>query len=296
MSQPRPGLHASAASSPSRCGVCLGISARPRPSERALDLLARVGIPDPERTFAAYPHQISGGMAQRVLIAGAVSCDPDLLIADEPTTALDVTVQAEVLDLLRDLQAEFHMGVLLVTHNFGVVADLCDRVSVMRAGRIVETGPGAGDLRRPAARVHPSRCSTRSSRTASPRRRARVRRTAEDAAPHEHARHRSDPHDRAACSTSTSSSSSTPGKGFRQAAVPGAARRLPRHPPRRDRRPGRRVRLGQDHARPRRARPGPGHRRRDPLRRPRHQPPARARSGARCRATSRWSSRTPTPR
>ena len=130
-------------------------SARPRPSERALALLARVGIPDPERTFAAYPHQISGGMAQRVLIAGAVSCNPDLLIADEPTTALDVTVQAEVLDLLRDLQAEFDMGVLLVTHNFGVVADLCDRVSVMRDGRIVETGPGPVDLRRPAARVHP---------------------------------------------------------------------------------------------------------------------------------------------
>jgi peptide/nickel transport system permease protein len=109
--------------------------------KRALELLAKVGIPDPARTYDAYPHQISGGMAQRVLIAGAVSCNPDLLIADEPTTALDVTVQAEVLDLLRDLQAEFDMGVLLVTHNFGVVADVCDRVSVMRAGRIVETGP-----------------------------------------------------------------------------------------------------------------------------------------------------------
>jgi peptide/nickel transport system permease protein len=109
--------------------------------KRALALLDRVGIPDPQRTYAAYPYQISGGMAQRVLIAGAVSCNPDLLIADEPTTALDVTVQAEVLDLLRDLQAEYHMGVLLVTHNFGVVADLCDRVSVMRNGRIVETGP-----------------------------------------------------------------------------------------------------------------------------------------------------------
>ena len=80
-------------------------------------------------------------MAQRVLIAGAVSCNPDLLIADEPTTALDVTVQAEILDLLRDLQDELNMGVILVTHNFGVVADLCDRVSVMRDGRIVETGP-----------------------------------------------------------------------------------------------------------------------------------------------------------
>jgi peptide/nickel transport system permease protein len=120
--------------------VALGIN-RAEARSRALDLLARVGIADPQRTFAAYPHQISGGMAQRVLIAGAVSCGPDLLIADEPTTALDVTVQAEVLDLLRDLQREFRMGVLLVTHNFGVVADLCDRVSVMRNGRIVETGP-----------------------------------------------------------------------------------------------------------------------------------------------------------
>ncbi|MHA6507696.1 dipeptide/oligopeptide/nickel ABC transporter permease/ATP-binding protein [Tessaracoccus sp. Y1736] len=109
--------------------------------ERALALLARVGIPEPERTFNSYPHQVSGGMAQRVLIAGAVSSDPDLLIADEPTTALDVTIQAEVLDLIRDLQSEFHMAVLLVTHNFGVVADLCDRVSVMKEGLIVETGP-----------------------------------------------------------------------------------------------------------------------------------------------------------
>ena len=105
-----------------------------------LDLLARVGIPDPLRTFKSYPHQISGGMAQRVLIAGAVASRPKLLIADEPTTALDVTVQAEVLDLLRDLQGELGMGVLLVTHNFGVVADLCDRVIVMRNGELVETG------------------------------------------------------------------------------------------------------------------------------------------------------------
>jgi peptide/nickel transport system permease protein len=110
-------------------------------TKKALDLLARVGIPNPQRTFASYPHQVSGGMAQRVLIAGAVSCEPDLLIADEPTTALDVTVQAEVLDLLRSLQDEFHMAVILVTHNFGVVADICDRVSVMRDGRVVETGP-----------------------------------------------------------------------------------------------------------------------------------------------------------
>ncbi|CAL9327909.1 Vitamin B12 import ATP-binding protein BtuD [Streptomyces sp. enrichment culture] len=107
---------------------------------RALELLARVGIQEPERVFALYPHQVSGGMAQRVLIAGAVSTDPDLIVADEPTTALDVTVQADILDLLRDLQRERDMGVLLVTHNFGVVADLCDRVVVMRNGTVVERG------------------------------------------------------------------------------------------------------------------------------------------------------------
>jgi peptide/nickel transport system permease protein len=105
-----------------------------------LALLARVGIPDPARTFASYPHQISGGMAQRVLIAGAVVTRPKLLIADEPTTALDVTVQAEILDLLRELQGELGMGVLLVTHNFGVIADLADRVVVMKDGELVEEG------------------------------------------------------------------------------------------------------------------------------------------------------------
>ncbi len=112
---------------------------------RALQLLERVGIPDPERTFGSYPHQLSGGMAQRVLIAGAVSCDPELLIADEPTTAVDVTVQVEVLALLRDLQKERNMGMILVTHNLGVVADICDRVAVMREGRIVEEKP-VGEL------------------------------------------------------------------------------------------------------------------------------------------------------
>ncbi|UZX03121.1 dipeptide/oligopeptide/nickel ABC transporter permease/ATP-binding protein [Arthrobacter sp. CDRTa11] len=109
-------------------------------TKRALALLARVGITNPEKTLKSYPHEISGGMAQRVLIAGAVSCNPRLLIADEPTTALDVTVQAEVLDLLRDLQRETGMAVIMVTHNFGVVADICDRVAVMQAGRLVEVG------------------------------------------------------------------------------------------------------------------------------------------------------------
>ena len=108
---------------------------------KTLGLLERVGIADPERVFGSYPHQISGGMAQRVLIAGAVSCDPDLLIADEPTTALDVTVQAEVLDLMRSLQRERNMGMILVTHDFGVVADICDRVAVMQTGTVVESAP-----------------------------------------------------------------------------------------------------------------------------------------------------------
>ncbi|MFI7704243.1 ATP-binding cassette domain-containing protein [Nonomuraea sp. NPDC049480] len=120
--------------------VHLGLS-RAAARDRVLDLLARVGIPDPARTYRAFPHEISGGMAQRILIAGAVSCDPELLIADEPTTALDVTVQADILDLLRDLQQEKGLGVLFVTHNFGVVADICDRVLVMRQGEIVEDGP-----------------------------------------------------------------------------------------------------------------------------------------------------------
>ncbi|MFD3815958.1 dipeptide/oligopeptide/nickel ABC transporter permease/ATP-binding protein [Streptomyces rubiginosohelvolus] len=117
----------------------LGLS-RKEASARALDLLRLVEIPDPERTMRLYPHEISGGMAQRVLIAGAMSCDPELLIADEPTTALDVLVQAEILGLLRRLQKDRGLGVLLVTHSLGVVADLCDRVAVMSEGRIVETG------------------------------------------------------------------------------------------------------------------------------------------------------------
>ena len=117
--------------------------------KRAMDLLAAVGIKDPRRTFQSYPHQVSGGMAQRVLIAGAISCEPDLIIADEPTTALDVTVQAEVLDVIRELQRELHQGIILVTHNFGVVADICDRVAVMQNGRIVEQGDVRSILRTP---------------------------------------------------------------------------------------------------------------------------------------------------
>jgi peptide/nickel transport system ATP-binding protein len=116
---------------------------------RAVDLLRRVGIPEPERRAAAYPFQLSGGQRQRVVIAMAIANDPALLIADEPTTALDVTVQAEILDLLRRLAAETGTGVLLVTHNMGVVADFADRVAVMYHGEIVETGSVEDVLLRP---------------------------------------------------------------------------------------------------------------------------------------------------
>jgi peptide/nickel transport system ATP-binding protein len=107
-------------------------------SDRVIDLLGLVGIPAPARRLRDYPHQFSGGMRQRVTIAMALACDPELLIADEPTTALDVTVQAQILALIRDLQRRLGSGVILITHDFGVVAELADRVVVMYAGRVVE--------------------------------------------------------------------------------------------------------------------------------------------------------------
>ena len=113
--------------------------------ERAAGMLARVGLQNPERRMEQYPHQFSGGMRQRVMIAMALICSPRLLIADEPTTALDVTIQAQILELLRDLQRETGMGILFITHNLGVVAELCDQVSVMYAGKIVEQG-GVDDI------------------------------------------------------------------------------------------------------------------------------------------------------
>ncbi|MCD7060601.1 ABC transporter ATP-binding protein [Pelagibacterium xiamenense] len=107
--------------------------------KRAAELLAKVHMPRPEQLLDAYPHQLSGGMRQRAMIALAISCNPALLIADEPTTALDVTTEAQILTLLKELQSELGMAIVFITHNFGVVADIADRVSVMYLGRIVET-------------------------------------------------------------------------------------------------------------------------------------------------------------
>lgn len=108
--------------------------------KEAIEMLKKVGIPDPERRYNQYPHEFSGGMRQRVVIAIAVACRPQILICDEPTTALDVTIQAQILDLVRSLQSELHMTVIYITHDLGVVANVADRVAVMYAGQIVEYG------------------------------------------------------------------------------------------------------------------------------------------------------------
>ena len=113
--------------------------------DRAIELLQQVGIPDPEQRVDEYPHEYSGGMLQRAMVAQALAGEPDVLVADEPTTALDVTIQAQVLDILRDLQEETGMTILLITHNLGVIARMCDRVGVMYAGEIVERG-SLGDV------------------------------------------------------------------------------------------------------------------------------------------------------
>ena len=118
-------------------GIARGKAAR----QRAVELLDAVSVPEPQRRAGDYPHQLSGGLRQRALIALALACGPALVIADEPTTALDVTIQAQILELLQDLQKRFRLALLFITHDFGIVAQIADRVAVMQAGRIVEQSP-----------------------------------------------------------------------------------------------------------------------------------------------------------
>ncbi|MQS13849.1 ABC transporter ATP-binding protein [Streptomyces kaniharaensis] len=125
-------------------------ASRQEAKEKAVELMDRVRIPAAKERVNDYPHQFSGGMRQRIMIAMALALEPDLIIADEPTTALDVTVQAQVMDLLAELQAEYHMGLILITHDLGVVADVADKIAVMYAGRIVETAPVHELYARPA--------------------------------------------------------------------------------------------------------------------------------------------------
>lgn len=113
---------------------------RKQANERALEMLQLVGVNEPEKRLKQYPHELSGGMRQRVMIAMALACEPDILIADEPTTALDVTIQAQILELMKDLQKKMGMAIIMITHDLGVIADMCDEIIVMYAGRVCERG------------------------------------------------------------------------------------------------------------------------------------------------------------
>ena len=167
---------------------CTAWRVAPAARSRAVEMLDAVRVPDAARRAREYPHQLRGGLRQRAMIALALAAEPALVIADEPTTALDVTVQAEMLDLLREMRAAFDLSLLLITHDLGVVAEMADRVAVMYAGRIVEHGAGARRVRGAAASVYARPAGLDAGRTAGgrasrdPRRRAGARRTCPPAA------------------------------------------------------------------------------------------------------------------
>ncbi len=169
--------------------VVHGRAGRREAMRQAIELLRAVRIPNPESRITDYPHQLSGGMRQRVLIAMALACRPSLVIADEPTTALDVTIQAQVLDLLREMKDTLGLALLLITHDLGVIAETADRVAVMYAGRIVEEGPVRAIFREPQHPVHARPAGVDARRRAGPaparhrRQRADARLAAAAAAP-----------------------------------------------------------------------------------------------------------------
>ena len=234
---------------------------------RAIEMLGKVGIPDPETRVDDYPHQFSGGQKQRIVIAMALALDPTVIIADEPTTALDVTVQAEILELLRACRDEFGTAIVLITHNMGVVADLADRVAVMYHGEIVETAPVARAVRDARS------TSTRSELLAAVPR-ARDRRPAARRVGRR-------PPRTPVVVARRPRASSTPGASGAPAfrAVDGVELH---DRARRGARPGRRDRLGQDHDRPRHRRPDPGRRRLAEGARHRDARRARSASSGRC--------------
>ena len=250
---------------------------------RAIELLDRVGIRQPERRAADYPHQFSGGQRQRVMIAMALALRPEVLIADEPTTALDVTIQAQILTLLKELQGETGMGLILITHDLGVVAEVADRVAVMHEGRIVETGPVRAIYDAPQ---HPY---TQRLMAAIPGRQPLAGRGAEASVPV------ASPCSGCATSPGTTRSRRADAPQDRRDGARGRRREL-RSMCRRDARSGRRVGLRQVHARAHAPAPGRAHRRQRRVPRPGRVRAARRASCCGCGARSRWCSRIRTPR
>ena len=258
--------------------------------QRAIELLKLVEIPEPERRVDSFPHQLSGGQRQRAMIAQALACDPKLLVADEPTTALDVTVQAEILKLVRDLRDRIDAGIVLITHDMGVVADLADRVMVMEKGLVVEQGPIVEVFNAPQHAVHSAAAGGRApprlhrhqrGAVAQRRQRQRPRRGAAgpDGARRRH-RHADRGPRRRPPRRGDRVPEAGPGPG-----VPRRRRRQPERRARRGRRARRRVRLGQDDDRP-------GHRRAAAVRRgrgdrSRHEHGRHLQERPRARATQR---------